>query len=77
MCVVHESGVCVCACVWVRQRACVPACVLVRACLRAGGRAVKGIWRNDGKWLENRWEMWKMDGKLKEDVWKMDVYVCK
>ena len=49
-----------------------PACVLVCACLRACGRAVKGTWRNDGKWLDNKWKMWKMDGKLREDVWKME-----
>ena len=39
--------------------------VLVRACLQ-----------DDGKWLENRWEMSKMDGKLREDVWKMHVCMC-
>ena len=82
-CVLRVSLVCmgvpVCGCMrgWVCvRRACVPACVLVRACalVRAGGRAVKGTWRDDGKWLQSRWKMRKMDGKLCEDVW--NVCLC-
>ena len=82
---VRESGVCVCVCepvcvgvcvggcACVSARACPIVCLCARACVRASGRAVKGTWRNDGKWIENRWKMWKMAG---EDVWKMDVCLC-
>ena len=64
-------GACVGGCACVSARACPRV-----SCVRAGGRAVKGTWRNDGKWLENRWKTWKMDGKLREDVWKMGVCMC-
>ena len=58
---------------WVGGCACVCARACPRVCLRA---RAKGTWRNDGKWIENRWEMRKMDGKLMVDVWKMDVCMC-
>ena len=76
MCVRLCVGACVGGCACVSARACPRVCLCARACVCAGGRAVKGTWRNDGKWIENRWKMWKMDGKLREDVWKMDVCMC-
>ena len=72
LCVGASEGGCAC----VSASACPRVCLCARACMRAGRRAVKGTWRNDGKWLENRWKTWKMDGKLREDVWKMDVCMC-
>ena len=69
-------GACDGGCACVSARACPRVCLRARACVRAGGRAVKGTWGNDGKWLENRGETWKMDGKLREDAWKLDVRMC-
>ena len=47
-------------------------------CVRAGVRAVEGIWRNDGKWTENKMENvedgCKTEGRCLENGC---VYVCK